>query len=704
MHYYIGTDIGGTFTDCVLLDDKGTLLTTKVPSTPPNFAVGLMNGLTEISSNISTPLKTLLKKTRNFAHGCTVATNTLINQSGARVGVITTKGFEETLYMMRGSAYCQGLPPEAWCHKPQNTRPFDLVPRDQIVGITERVDKAGETVVPLNEDEVREAAHFLVKTKKCETIAVFFLWSFRNPQNEKRAGEIILDVFPELYVDLSHEVLPMIGEYERGSTTALNCYLRPETERYMMDLHGRLETSGFQSNFYIMQANGGLVEASKAPRHAVRILQSGPTGGVIAAKIIGERIGSSHIITGDMGGTSFDISLITDGDIHYTTRSFHSRHAVATPMVDVESIGAGGGSIAYVDMEGLKVGPQSAGAVPGPACYARGGNQPTVTDANLTLGYLNPDYFLGGKMKLDRSRAEKAIQDHVAEPLGMTVIEAANGIHRIVNAHMADAIRFHVFQRGYDPRDFDLFMFGGATPVHGVAISEDLGTRSMIVPLSGLATVFSAFGISNSDILRFYASSSFLPLGEESMERLQKVYEELTEQGRKELVAEGVKEKEIEATRIANMRYHLQLTDIEVRMPDGELNGKGASEIAERFDRRYAELYGESAGFKEAGRDIISQFVQMVGKTPKGLLEPEDPVPQVPSHARKGKREAYFASTGGFCQTEIYDGDRLRAGNTVTGPAILEMTGTTVVIPPGYQGRLDTFRNIHLEKSGTLSS
>jgi N-methylhydantoinase A len=417
----------------------------------------------------------------------------------------------------------------------------------------------------------------------------------------------------------------------------------------------------------------------------------------MAAKIIGELIGSPNMITADMGGTSFDISLITDGALHYTTASYHSRHVVATPMVDIESIGAGGGSIAHLEAGTCRVGPQSAGADPGPVCYGRGGRAPTVTDADLVLGYLNPDYFLGGKMKLDVEGARAAVREQIADPLGLGLEEAAYGIHRIVNAHMSDATRFHVLNRGYDPRDFDLLLFGGATPVHAVGIGEDLDARSIIIPLAGLATVLSAFGIANSDVMRTYSASASLPLVPDSMQKLEETYRGLEDRGIRELREDGFTEDEIRIERIAYVRYHLQLTEVEVELGNDPLGRDSADPIIERFDRRYAELYGPNAGYKEAGRDVISEFVRASAATPKVKLRPEPNGGVDAASATKGQRRAYFPETG-FLPVDIYDGDRLAANSSVRGPIILEMTGTTVVVPRRYVARLDPYRNIYLTK------
>lgn len=698
MAYYIGTDIGGTFTDCVVLDDSGAVTVSKTSSTPPQFSTGLLDSLKYAAEQLHITLPQLLKNTKLFSHGCTVATNTLINKNGANVGVIITKGFEETLCLMRGSAYCQGLPLEYWYRKPQNERPFDVVPPRQIVGISERVDRDGEVLVSVSEEEIIRACEHLIKNFSCEAVSVCFLWAFKNSANEEKAKQIIKRRYTDIFVNTSSEIIPLLGEYERFSTTVLNSYLRPQVQNYIRQLSRELEKNNLMANFYMMQANGGLLPAASASEHAVRILHSGPTGGVIAAKIVGDLTKRKNIITADMGGTSFDISVIVDGNMNYTTKSFHERHVVATPMVDVASIGAGGGSLAAVEQGVLKVGPRSAGANPGPVCYRRGGTQPTVTDANVVLGYVNPDFFLGGKMTLDKEDARKAIAEHVAKPLGLTVEDAAHGIYEIVNAHMSDAIRFYCLSRGYDPRDFDLFLFGGATPAHSVGIGGDLEVKSIVIPLAGLATVLSAFGIANSDVVRMVSKSESLPLTGENLERIIKIYEDMENAAEKELLTDGFTRKNISFKRIASMRYHLQLTDVDVELPRKKYAKNLLDEIVSVFDRRYADLYGESAGYKEGGRWVISQFVQAMAKTPKGKIKAFKKTAKIPSAALKGKRRAYFKPKG-FMDAKIYDGDLLVSGNKVQGPCVLEMKGTTAVIPPGFKVEFDEYRNIIIKKS-----
>jgi N-methylhydantoinase A len=697
MSYYIGTDIGGTFTDCVVMDEQGSISISKVPSTPPNFAQGLTDCLAEAAENRGIPVEKLLAECKIFIHGCTVATNTLINHSGARVGMITTAGFEDTMGIMRASALVQGLPAEAWFHKGRNTKPFPVIPRERVAGVAERMDLNGDVVVPLSAEQVRSAAESLVRDKGCEAVSICFLWSFVNPRHEMEAKKILAEAYPGIYVDCSHEVVGLMGEYERFSTTVFNSYLRPEVESYISDLKKRQVEAGMAVDMLVMLASGGSLYGMEAAQHAVSMIGSGPTGGVLAARLLGELIDEGDIITTDMGGTSFDIGVIARGAIHLTKKSYHERHAVGVPMVEIESIGAGGGSIAYLEKGIMKVGPQSAGMNPGPVCYGRGGTEPTVTDANVVLGYLNPEFLLGGKMALDRAGAERAIKEKLADPLGISTVEAASGIHQIVNAHMADAIRFHALQRGYDPRDFTILAFGGAGPVHAAGYGEEIGAKSIVVPLSGLSTVLSAFGICNSDVVRNYFSSVGMPFPPPELEPLNELFSRMEEQGWKDITRDGFEPHQVQIQRSAGVRYHLQLTDVDVDVPAGTLDEAKLEQVIEEFDRRYAELYGEHAGFKEAGRDLINAFVRVIGRTPKGRIEKSGLNGADPAACLHGERLAYFSAAGGFTTTSIYDGDRLRPGNVVQGPAVLEMRGTTMVVPPSHIARLDAYCNIYLE-------
>ncbi len=698
--YYIGSDIGGTFTDVVVLDANGRVVQAKSSSTPPEFDKGLINALSEAAAALGTTLPSMLENTKVFAHGCTVATNVLVSRRGAKVGVITTKGFEETLGIMRGSAFCQGLPVEDWYHKSTNERPFEIVAPKNIIGVTERTDRYGKILAPLAKEEVLEAADQLITNYGCETIAICFLWSHVNQENEEKAASLILDKWPKMTVTTSSSTLKILGEYERFSTTVISSYVRPELEHYTTNLARTLKDTGLNKRLLIMQASGGLTPEKKATSRAVSVLHSGPVGGVAAAIQIASLLGETEVITADMGGTSFDVSVVANGRPRYTTRSFHERHVVAAPMVDVASIGAGGGSIARVANGRITVGPESAGANPGPVCYGRGGTEPTVTDANLVLGYINPEFFLGGKMPIQAKPSMDAIDNLIAKPLSISLNEAAYAIHRIANAHMVDLMRFYLIQRGYNPPDFTLFVFGGATGLHACNLAEELGAKQAIVPLAGLATVMSAFGIANSDVLRVASAANAMPFPPEDPETIRSLYLALEKEAVSDLEEDGFTTSQIDIDRMASMRYHLQLTDVEVDFPAGEINANTIDEVTKKFDERYAKLYGPDAGFKEAGRDLMSEFVHARGKTPKGRIDALPLESDDPGYAIKGERECYFGDSDGITKTTpFYDGDKLQPGAHVVGPAVLEMSGTTVVVTPGFSATYDGYRNVHLKKT-----
>ncbi|RMF24687.1 MAG: hydantoinase/oxoprolinase family protein [Deltaproteobacteria bacterium] len=694
--WIVGTDIGGTFTDCVVMTGGGDWTIAKAPSTPPQFEEGLTSALAAAAEKLGIRLEDLLQRSARLAHGTTVATNALINERGARVGLITTKGFEETLWQMRGAAYCQGLPMEAWYNKVSNRRPFELVPRRQVAGVSERVDRAGRILCPLSEVETRAALRRLVEQERIEALAVGFLWSFANPENERRVRTIAAEVYPSLPVTLSSEIAPIAGEYERLSTTVLSAYLRGEVERYLSRMLERLRASRSDLPVFLMQADGGVAAPERAAAESVRLLQSGPVGGVVAGLAVAESLGLDHVLTCDMGGTSFDVCLL-DGAAPYTQRSTHNRHVVATRMVDIESIGAGGGSIARVRGDHLLVGPDSAGARPGPVCYSRGGTEPTVTDANVVLGYLNPRAILGGRMAIDAGAAQRAIEERIARPLGLSVEEAALAIIRIVNAHMADLIRFHTLRRGKDPRDYHIVCFGGATPMHAAGIADQAAVAGVVIPLAGAATVLSALGIARADRSWTFSLGCTLDLTEQAHEALGNAFARLEAEAAEHIEREGVDPADLVWARSASVRYRLQTNELEVPVPGGRLTATRVARLARRFDRLYTRTYGKAAGFREAGRELVTIHASAVAAGFRDPLPRRPLAPADPSYARIGSRHCYYAGRG-FVETAVYDGDRLNAGNAVAGPAVLETEGTTVLVPPLWVARYDEHRHILLER------
>jgi N-methylhydantoinase A len=495
--YCIGIDIGGTFTDIVVVDDQGQLRIYKTESTPGDLSRGVVEGLRLASEDLGLSLTGLMSATSYFAHGTTAATNAFIERKGAPTGLITTKGFGDTVLIQRMMGFTAGLTEDQIPHYTCRAYPAPVVPPHLIKEVPERVDYKGAVVVKLNEEEARRTVRELVSSG-AQAIAVCFLWSFRNPAHEQAMKRIIQEEAPGLFVSLSSELVPVIKAYERTATTCINAYLARVVASYISSLERELRDLGLPGPFFIMNSIGGVLSAQEAPNRAVTLLASGPTGGVIGSLYLAEILGHRNVITTDMGGTSFDVGLIVDGRPVVATTSVVEKYHILTPMINIHAIGAGGGSIARVEGGHLKVGPESAGASPGPVCYGRGGSEPTVTDADVVLGIIDPDYFLGGRIRLDKAKAEAVIQEKIAGPLGMTLVEAAAAIRTVADSKMADLLRNLTLEKGYDPRDFVLYAYGGAGPTHCARYGSELNVKAIIVPAT--ATVHSAYGAVASDI------------------------------------------------------------------------------------------------------------------------------------------------------------------------------------------------------------
>ncbi len=494
---YLGVDIGGTFTDLILLDDSGELSTTKALSMPGELEIGVFNALRDAGAQKGLSVEELLARVSTFGHGTTQATNAVIERTGARTGLLATRGFGSTLSLQRLMGFTAGVPADRLTWYSRRRSPVPIVPPHFVREVRERVDAAGRVLIELDEDGVRQAVRELLDAG-VETFAVAFLWAFRNADHERRAGRVIRELAPHAYLSLSVDVAPVIGEYERTATTALNSYLAPKVVSYLGGIEQMLRDRGFAGAFSIMNSAGGVMPVAEAARRPVTLVMSGPTGGVMGSVHVGKRLGYDNIIATDMGGTSFDVAIVVDGKPLTTKNHEAGGFHIATPMVEVRSIGAGGGSIARVVDGLLKVGPDSAGARPGPVCYGRGGTRATVTDADVVLGIIDPATFLGGKMRLDRDAATRAIEEQVARPLNLSTEQAAAGIRRIVDSQMADTLREVTIGRGHDPRDFVIFAYGGAGPVHCAGYGAELGVPKMVVPVTSMA--HSAFGALAADV------------------------------------------------------------------------------------------------------------------------------------------------------------------------------------------------------------
>ena len=600
MDRLVAVDSGGTFTDCVVLDAAGRVTTAKAPSTPSDFSEGVVQSVSRAAAVEDLDLRGILHSTTSFCHGTTVATNALLTRSGSVVGLVTTKGHEDAIIVGRTIQKAAGLTESELSNLAHLEKAVPVVPRPLIRGVTERIDYRGSVVVPVDVDEAARAADELVDAG-VEAIAVCFLWSFMNPDHERAVAELIRSRHPDLLVTVSHEVAPVIKEYERCATTVLNGYLSGTTHAYISKLQERLADGGLAGDPVIMQSIGGVSSAEASKGRAVALLGSGPTGGVFGAAALGRLIGADNIVTTDVGGTSFDVGLVVDGEPLVVGTPVFDKYHTVLPVIDVTSIGAGGGSLAWIEPgTGLiKVGPQSAGAVPGPACYGTGGTLPTVTDANLVLGRLDPGYFLGGERRLHTDLADDAIRAHVAEPAGLLVTEAAMAIVDILDARMADLVRTSTIGRGYDPREFALFAFGGAGPLHVGAYAADVGTRLTVVPTN--SAVFSAFGIAASDPVAVVQASDPM-VAPFDPERLEEIYVALAAGAVEELRANGVAPEDITTNREVEMRYRGQVHEVRVPVPDGPLGAESLAVTMEEFRRRYNRRYGSGAGRRRCHR------------------------------------------------------------------------------------------------------
>jgi len=677
----IGVDIGGTFTDIVTLRDDGELVLTKVPTTPQN----LLQGIAEAVRRVLHLANASPSAVRRFMHGTTIATNAVLEQKGAITGILMTEGFEDVLELgrqKRSRMYDLDMDAET---------PTFLAPRRHRVGIRERMDAKGQVLTPLDEAQVRSAVARLL-ADGVQAIAVCYLFSFLNSRHERRTRELIHEAAPELTVSLSSDVDPRFREYERLCVTAFDAYLAPTVSRYLTGLAETLKGLGIQAVPLIMGSRGGITSAALAARQPVTLFLSGPAGGVVGARWAAEQSGITDFISLDMGGTSNDVSVVQGGRPVITSEGRIGSFPVRTPMVDCNTIGAGGGSIAWLDAAGgLRVGPMSAGAEPGPACYGRGGDQPTVTDASVLLGYLNPENFAGGSLRLDVSAAEATIAG-LAERLGLSVIATAAGIHQVVNARMADQIRLMTIQRGYDPRQFALVLLGGAGPVHGGVLAAELEIREILVPAA--PGVLSAFGLLTAAIEHHHVQTLPGRVDQADLMAVNSLLVTLNEAGYRQMRQEGVPLEEVRVTYTADMRYVGQAYELEVPIAV-PLRGEDLAGVQSAFHAVHERVYG----YRRAGQPV--EFINF--RAVHTYLLPRPSVRSVSrsasnlTDAQIGARPAYFSPTG-FVATPIFARAKLPAGERFPGPAIIEQPDTTTVIPPGSTAQVEESGNLRIRK------
>jgi N-methylhydantoinase A len=691
--YLVGIDIGGTFTDCAIVDRAGKLLTTKVPSTPQDFSRGMMDALDTGAQALGLTLGDFCRDIAFLSHGTTVGTNTIIQKKGAKVGLITTRGHEDAIHIMRGSRGYGGRDIRKVVHFPETSKPQPIVPKRLIRGVSERVDCFGAAVAKLNESEAERAIHELI-AEGVEAIAICFLWSFRNPQHELRVKELVQQIAPAVFVTCSVEIAPKWGEYERVTATALNAYLGPVISGYLARLESTLTGLGYAHGLQIAQCGGGTVPVARAGEAPLLTLDSGPVSGVTASMFLGAAMGEKNIITTDMGGTSFDVSIIYGGKPAYSFITNTDQYEYFLPKVDIQAIGAGGGSLVRANPETrtLSVGPESAGAFPGPVCYGRGGTVPTVTDAELVLGYLDPDNFAGGKMKLDRAAAFRAIAG-LGKQVGMSAVACAAGICRIVELNMADIIRKATVEKGHDPRDFVLFAFGGAGPAHAGVFAAELGVKRIVVPQRKAASTWCAFGAAAADVLHIFEHSEILgtPVAAEIVNR---ALQSLEEDARARLAGEGIASARQRFEFSLDVRHKGQINEVEVLLPWSRVPADYEPRLRKLFVGRYEQLYGRGSSLRGAQLEIVVCRLRARALTPRPRLSKASGTSKaIPTAALLKPRSIWWS---GLKKTPVYDGEKLTAGNSIRGPAIVETADTTVVVHPGRTLRVDALGNFEI--------
>ncbi|MCY4649844.1 MAG: hydantoinase/oxoprolinase family protein [bacterium] len=692
-NHRIGVDIGGTFTDLLLIDDcNGKTVVGKVLTTPDDPSRGVEQVLVQTLEHCRLDAS----QVRHLVHGTTLVTNTIIERKGARTALLATKGFRDSVEIGREHRY------ELYDLFLDLPRP--LTPRHLRFDIAERTLADGTLLLEVDEEMVEALAAELAE-RRVEAVAISFLHSFTNPANEQAARRAVTRAAPGLRVSTSSEVAPEIREYERTSTTIANVYVQPLAEQYLQDLQSRLADLGFGGSFFVMLSSGGIATVETAARFPIRLLESGPAAGALAAATLGAEVGVDDLLSFDMGGTTAKLCVIAEGrpEITYdfeVDRRYRFRKGsglpVKTPVIEMIEIGAGGGSIARINQLGLlKIGPESAGSDPGPVCYGLGGSQPTVTDADLTLGYLDPDYFLGGRMTLDAEAARQAIESQIAKPLGLSVTEAAWGIHQLVNENMANAARVHVVERGKNPQTLPVIAFGGAGPVHGYRVAELTGCSSLILPPS--AGVTSALGFLVAPLAFDFVRSYYARLDDLDWDHLNQMFADLERQGTELLIQSGAAPHEITHTRSVDIRYIGQGHEVRVPVAGGILGAGDQQELHQEFDRVYRSLYGRSG--PDVGLEALTWRVISAGPIPAVTRQSGGGSDHTEA-ALKGSRPAYFPECEGFRDTPVYNRYFLREGDRIKAPAIVEERESTAVIGPGGAITVDSRLNLVVSVAG----
>ena len=681
----VGVDSGGTFTDVCLFDEvSGKVEVWKVPSTPDDPSRGITEGVEQGMRRVAPEAKRPAEAIAYFGHGTTVATNALIQHRGVKTGLITTDGFRDLLEIGR-----QKRPD---LYDLQADKPLTLVPRDLRLEVPERVDHTGAVDTPLDEARMRAAARAL-KAAGVKAVAVSFLYGFIRPEHEQRALKILREELPDAFLSAGHEIAPEFREFERLSTVVLNAYLGPVMAGYIERLSPRLEALGLSTAPHLTQSNGGVIGFATAARLAVRTVLSGPSTGVVGAQAVGALAGFPDLITFDMGGTSTDVALLQGGRCKLATEAMVHGYPIKAPMLDIHTVGAGGGSIAYIDAGRLlKVGPRSCGADPGPVCYDKGNGEPAVTDANVVLQTLNPHYLLGGRMKIRQDLAQQAI-GRLAGQLGLGAMETAQGILSVVTANMARAIRVISVQRGHDPRDYTLMAFGGAGPLHAARLARELEIGRVLVPRN--PGILCAMGLLLTDLRADFAATRLVRADAKAGPIVAAAFATLAHRAAHWFEEEGIAPADRRIVRTADMRYHGQNYELAVPVPDGPIT----AHTIELLGQGFAEAHRQRYGFAAEGDpvELVTLRLEAVGTVAKAELRAHPEAGPDAATAITGRRPVWQPEAGDFVETPIYDRDALKPGNRFAGPAIVEQMDATTLVPPGMTARVDRWLNLILE-------
>lgn len=696
--YVVATDVGGTCTDTVVFTAGEPIRLGKVLSTPPDFSDGVMASIDSASASTGMSVSDLLAHTTLFIHGTTVIDNTVLTRGGAKTGLVTTRGFEDTLLVTRG-AYGRyaGLTEEGIKHPVMTDRPEPLVSVELIQGVPERIDYKGSVLLELDEKATELALRYLIEQKGVSAVAVCLLWSFYNDRHERRIAEILRQINPDIYTSLSCAVAPVLGEYERTSTTVINAYAGRVAREYLTRLQKELDEAGYRGPLLVMQGYGGLLPAAEAADFCVGLIEGGPAAGVIGSKYLGELMGDLDIIAADMGGTTFKVGLIQKGELEYSREPLVARHHYVAPKIEVISIGAGGGSIVTLDprTHRPRIGPRSAGADPGPVCYGRGGRETTVTDVLMLIGYLDPNIFLGGTLKLDVASAREALRRGIAEPMAVDVHEAAIGIFRVAVAQTADLIRTITVERGVDPREFVLHAFGGTCPLICAAFGEELGVRRVIVPYT--AAVNCALGLVSADVVHEYSHTATLPVAADP-EEINTIFEPMEVSARSQLRDEGFPDDRVSVERAIDLHYLRQVHEVTALVRGcGPMDQAALDMLVEDFEALYEKKFGKGSTYRGAEMEMTAFRLSVRGLMTRPKMEKEPLQMAIPEDAKLGQRDILVLSRQDFAPASIYHFDKLMPGNVIAGPAVIHTPITTIVIQDNQNGRLDEHRNFVIE-------